>query len=499
MRVNFMFQSRHLDLPPEPPPLADELVHDLDLDTLFVAMAGGDEVIGRVVRGVILHGLSDPDEIRYRQRVLVDCLENPDVVREIYSLAVSAVKDEQHTFWYVRRSEPRAMLAQSPEVIAMFLTYLKRLRAVAEAADAGFRSEGWTAFFTTLREELDDEYFTLVEENLALLKFKDGILLSARLGPANNGLDYVLRDPRRAKQRLVERLGIAGRRSYSFDIAPRDEAGLQALGDLVSRGVNSAANSLTQSADHVSGFFARLRTELAFYVGCLNLVEQLHAKGEPVVIPEVRPWDPPCLSFRGLYDVCLSLRRSERMTGNDADADGRRLVVVTGANSGGKSTFLRSLGVADVMARSGMFVAAEAYRASVGNGLFTHFIREEDATITSGKLDEELGRMSAIADHLRPGCVVLFNESFSATNEREGSEIARQVLRALLESGVRAAMVTHLYDLADSLYQREPDATLFLRAPRQCGPTRDYRLVVGAPLATSFGEDVYTRIGGWSA
>ena len=67
--------------------------------------------------------------------------------------------------------------------------------------------------------------------------------------------------------------------------------------------------------------------------------------------------------------------------------------------------------------------------------------------MTSGKLDEELVRMSSIVDDLSPNSIVLLNESFASTNEREGSEIARQIVRALLESGVKVLYVTHMYDL----------------------------------------------------
>ena len=42
--------------------------------------------------------------------------------------------------------------------------------------------------------------------------------------------------------------------------------------------------------------------------------------------------------------------------------------------------------------------------------------------------------MSAIADVIAPGCLLLCNESFAATNPREGCEIARQVVRALVMS-----------------------------------------------------------------
>ena len=45
--------------------------------------------------------------------------------------------------------------------------------------------------------------------------------------------------------------------------------------------------------------------------------------------------------------------------------------------------------------------------------------------------------MSSLVDHAHPHSTVLFNESFSSTNEREGSEIARQIVRALLEAGIK--------------------------------------------------------------
>jgi DNA mismatch repair ATPase MutS len=93
---------------------------------------------------------------------------------------------------------------------------------------------------------------------------------------------------------------------------------------------------------------------------------------------------------------------------------------------------------------------------------------------------------------------VLFNESFSATNEREGSEIARQVVHALVESDIRVLFVTHLFDLAESFHVEHRDTTLFLRAERQEDGQRNFRLVEGGPLPTSYGEDVYDRIGGWA-
>ena len=177
-----------------------------------------------------------------------------------------------------------------------------------------------------------------------------------------------------------------------------------------------------------------LRAELGFYVSCLNLADRLAAKGVPVTVPDPAPPSPLAFSCTDLRDACLELQSPDPVVGNDVQADGKSLVIITGANSGGKSTFLRSVGVAQLMMQCGLFVTAGSYRADVTRGIFTHFIREEDPGMTSGRLDDELRRMSAIAGQIRPHCLMLFNESFAGTNEREGSEIGYQVVRALLDA-----------------------------------------------------------------
>ena len=185
------------------------------------------------------------------------------------------------------------------------------------------------------------------------------------------------------------------------------------------------------------------------------------------------------------------------MVGNDVQADGKQLVIITGANSGGKSTFLRSVGVAQLMMQSGLFVTARSYQANVTRGIFTHFIREEDSGMTSGRLDDELRRMNVIAGQIKPGYLMLFNESFAGTNEREGSEIGYEIVRALLEAQIKVFFVTHRYNLADRFRRQHAPTTLFLRAERRADGQRNYKLAVKDPLPTSYGEDLYYQLGGW--
>lgn len=92
---------------------------------------------------------------------------------------------------------------------------------------------------------------------------------------------------------------------------------------------------------------------------------------------------------------------------------------------------------------------------------------------------------------------MLFNESFAGTNEREGSEIGYQVVRALLDARIKVFFVTHRFDFADRFRRQHAPAALFLRAERQPGGQRNYKLAAKDPLPTSYGEDLYYRLGGW--
>ena len=321
------------------------------------------------------------------------------------------------------------------------------------------------------------------------------MLESARLGNGDKGRDYIVR--RLREQRWTERLPFGNRTpGYSFTIAPRDQAGFQALEAIRGRGINLVANAVAQAADHIKSFFSMLRLELAFYLGCLNLHERLEQKDEPACFPEPLAEDQLALTTSGLYDVCLTLHVQDRVVGNELDADGKSLVMITGANQGGKSTLLRSLGLAHLMMHSGMFVGARSFRASICAGVFTHYKREEDTTMEGGKLDEELSRMSQIADQIAPHAILLCNESFASTNEREGSEIARQVIRAMLDKQIKVFFVTHMYELAHGFYQQQPGTALFLRAEREPDGRRTFKLLEGRPLPTSYGEDSYRRIFG---
>jgi hypothetical protein len=493
MKTLLMHRDRNFDWQRELPGHAGNLIQDLGLQVLFKVMAGGDEFLLQVVQRGVLWSLTEPEAIVYRQQALSDCLDNPAIVRAIYDLTVETLVEKKKIFGWFSQT-PEQNLRYAVQVMQLLVRMLKRLRHIALESDTQFHSPAFKQFFAMLFEELDDEYFAVINEHLGRLQFRRGVLMSAGLGKGNAAADIVLRRRPTEKPRWSELIFGPREGRLWFDVHPRDDGGHQALSELQARGVNLVANALTQSTEHVLGFFVQLRAETAFYLGCQNLWAALNGRGLPTSVPQPKPVSEPSLSARGLYDASLALVSSGDVVSNDLAADGKGLVVITGANQGGKSTFLRSVGLAQLLMQAGMFAPATEFAANVASGVFTHFKREEDETMTRGKLDEELSRMSRIVDQIQPLGVLLCNESFASTNEREGSEIGQLVIGALNEAGVKVLLVTHLFDLSLRFRRDAPDGVLFLRAQRLSDGTRTFKIREGEALPTSHGKDLYEEI-----
>lgn len=497
MKVYLMYKDKDFDIQQKLPFNEQDLIQDLELDTLFNNMALGDKFLYEIAKKAILSSLNEKNDIEtilYRQNILKDVLKNAAIIREMYNIPIEIIEKKKEYWYGFFRNDPSGILYNAIKMMQLFVSQLKKLRHIADENYNKFESEGFKALFQMLKKELDDQYFLKIENHLKELEFRKGVLISVELGKGNEGTDYILRQPQIKNRNWVKNIFTQKNPSYIFYIADRDESGARVLSELKDRAVNLVANALAQSADHIENFFEMLRIELAFYVGCLNLYEQLTQIESPISFPIPVSLNERRQSFKGLYDLCLALTKRQKVVSNDLNADNKELFIITGPNQGGKTVFLRSIGLAQLMMQCGMFVSADFFYANTCSGLFTHFKRKEDNKMKSGKLDEELSRMSRIIDNINPNSLILLNESFSSTNEREGSEIARQIISALIENNIKVFFVTHLYEFANTFYYKNNGNYIFLRAERKKDGTRTFKIIEGRPLETSYGEDLYSKI-----
>ena len=226
-------------------------------------------------------------------------------------------------------------------------------------------------------------------------------------------------------------------------------------------------------------------------MGALNLRRKIEKRKIDFCFPDIT--EKKVRKFKNLREINLCFNE-EQCIGNDLDIEDKNVLVITGANRGGKTVFLKSIGQAQIMIQSGLFVLAKYFETNIADGIFTHFRREEDKTLKSGKLDEELQRLNRVVPYVKPRSLILYNESFASTNEREGSELCYGITRALMESEVEQIHVTHLFTFANRIYEEGWDQSYFLRAVRKDNGERSYKMVEGRPTQSAFGKDLYLRI-----
>lgn len=483
----------HLILPEgreKPAPLLllakDSLLADLELNKLLDAVAQNDKVIRASLVSALFSPLQDLSLLKYRHDVLKDVYAHPDVVRALYDLCLEAERRRKSTTHWMTNYYLSTTFSGAIEYLINFTETLLKLRQQADTNAKNFSSVGFTDLFQTLQTELPDSYLNQVRSQLSELNSQDGTLVSARLGSYLQGTDYVLH--RREKKRL----NFDWLKAQTYKLGEKDDPGSADMGARQDRAINEVTNALAQAAEHLASFFDVLRSELAFYVGCLNLTELMKQYGMYTCLPELTEADGRTRIWEGMFDISLVITKKSAVTANNLTAEGKKLFIVTGANQGGKSTFLRSFGQAQLMAQCGMPVGAKRFVAPLRSSIYSHFKKEEDAYMKSGKLDEELERMSRIANYIKPGDLLLFNEAFSSTNEREGSEIGRQITEALIQHDIEVFSVSHLHAYAIA-FENRPEVQ-YLRAQRLDDGKRTFTIIPGEPLETAFGEDLYNKI-----
>ncbi len=498
---------------------AKEVIYDKDR---VVRVGKEDLYILDAMRKVMQIPLRTPEEIRFRQEALSDFLENEELIRGLYRIS-SLVLSEWNKLGRgvqdkIGSGDSAAKLLSEVKTVNLFAVHLREIRDLLEGCLENLRSEALRSLYERLKEEYSPEreqyvtkilgdvsFFTegLGEEEAAERTIKprivfecgveDGLKLSSlRLQDVSSESVKFYR-PGSAMDRLQEFKNSRIPDSFSTvkEPAVKEQAGL-----LEYEVVSYLVRSLDPFMAAFHSFFDALHIQSAFYLGAVNLRHHMKRFGLTACFPEVCAKDR--LSFRNLKEFVMCLEQRVDAVGNTCDMDHRMLLIVTGANQGGKSTFLRSVGVAQVMMQSGLMVTAERFESGIFPELFTHFTRREDSEMNSGRLDEELRRMSRIVDQVGDRSLILLNESFATTTEKEGSVIAYDIIKALKERGVKILTVTHLLSFAQRMYQEsgeKPDTDVeFLSAERKTDGTRTFKMIQHAPELTSFGLDLYEEI-----
>ena len=482
MKVRLLYKDRKLKLCDTDTPVRQALKEDLGLDKIFEVMADGNKEILKIVESVFLDSLTSKQDILYRQAVLKDCMTYPKTVRALYQMLNEAVTCWKKNGWCFFSSNAGNRFYGSVKTLQFYHDYLIRLRQIADENSDKFQSEGFKSLFEEIKQQLDDPFLEDSRSLLNELEFKDGMIMELKLGKDNRTSGYTL--VRKNSKKFRMRWAFAP----CYTLAGEDDAGEKDLSGRCSQAYFKSVDILWEAANNIDDYLKSIQEETAFYIGALTLLEKMKEKDIPYSIPDLS--DTMSRKYTDLRDLYLALQ-TEKCVGNDLDEKEKSLYIITGANQGGKTTFLRSVGQAQVMFQSGLFIAASYASLPVSQGIFTHFKREEDDQMKRGKLEEELQRLDQIVPLLRQGSLILFNESFSSTNEREGSRICGQITEALKENQIEQFHVSHLYSFSHGFFEKNMKDACFLRAERKEDGSRSFHLDKGEPQKTAYGKDLF--------
>lgn len=225
-----------------------------------------------------------------------------------------------------------------------------------------------------------------------------------------------------------------------------------------------------------------------FYLGYLRWTAPMRAAGLPFCYPEVMGTDgsgggrqEPRLSASGAFDLALAgklVAEGQPVVPNDVRLDGpERILVVSGPNQGGKTTFARMVGQLHHLAALGCPVPGTGVRLGLCDRIFTHFEREEDLGTAGGRLSDDLVRARRILLEATGDSVVVMNELFASTTLSDAAFLGRTVIDRLAELGPVSVYVTFV----ESLASHGPSTVSVVSTVRADDPSRRTYKVVRRP------------------
>ncbi|MFJ4654281.1 hypothetical protein ACIP5Y_23685 [Nocardia sp. NPDC088792] len=431
------------------------LISDLNLDRIFAEITASDssETVDRLLRAPLLHS----EDVEYRREVFAD-LSSPTLRAQLEAFSQSITSIRRHLLELATVSHSTLRCRLRLDVLH---SYCQTVLSLHQGLNGiVLESRGLASWRDYLNAYVTRAAFTgLVSGCEAALADFGEIRYSMRFDDhrivvvkASGAPDYAA-TVEGLFQPFTHGWAPAAQDSvpWSASVHPVEELVLDELVRLFPLPFHRMMEHSNSYSDFMDPVIDRVGSELQFYFSYLRLVDKLSAHGMEFCLPEVTDsFDG--IRVHGAYDLALALKcigQGEVPVTNDYHLAGNeRIIVVTGPNQGGKTTFARTFGQVAYLATLGCPVPANRARMMLTDGVFSHFERREQASDAAGKLQSELTAIKETLDHSTERTIIILNESFSSTTTVDALYIGRQVLQKISERKSIAVFVTFLDELS---------------------------------------------------
>lgn len=180
----------------------------------------------------------------------------------------------------------------------------------------------------------------------------------------------------------------------------------------------------------------------------MTLVKYRERIKGPAVLPEVNDHSPHQFSARGLRNPLMAVENSDYVP-NDVDLNGARVTFITGPNSGGKTSFCKTLAQAQILAQIGSYIPAEAAQIAMADRVFYHAPMINSLTDEEGRFGVEVARTRDLFLQTTPRSLVMLDELIEATTYEERLSHSYDILDAFWHIASNTVLVTHNHQLAE--------------------------------------------------
>jgi DNA mismatch repair protein MutS len=435
--------------------VAPYFFEDLNLDQIVNAITAGRDDYN--LKPFYWFALRDDDAIRYRHEVFHD-LEN------------TALSEQVRAFTQ-RMREVRESLAQGSKLHytlqkqAWFLdaveNYAGAIRQLAaDLSQSRLASRALIAFRKYVIDYVSGEPFTLLAREIGALKealaevrytvlIKDNAFTVNHYEAESDYSAEIERTFDKFKQGAVKDYKVAYRPSPEMNHIEAKIAEFVAnLNSSLFGALETFCARYRNPIDEVVATFDR---EIQFYLAYIDHVSKLQTDGLRFCYPRIATASKEVFA-KAAFDLALAdkLRGGQsRVVCNDFFLRGvERIIVVSGPNQGGKTTFARMVGQLHYLACIGCPVPGQEAQIFLADQIFAHFEREESVKDLRGKLEDDLVRVHAILDRASSRSLVVLNEVFTSTTLQDELFLSRKVMEALIARDLLCVWVTFVDELA---------------------------------------------------